>query len=204
MKKNILILITLMLTNVIFASQIFSKTQQGTYIPVMMYDTIKSTKSYYEGIKTTKAESYYTVLCITQDEVLSNIKFHDAYKIDISNKSFSFKTKKGKALLIDNDTEIEYIKISDSVNYYSAYDFFLQEEILLNIAKKNPKLKIEKASIIYDNEEWDIDKDQWHYSDKIEIILFSKTSRQYIGYSKGNFYSLKESEDLQKALDKEL
>ena len=93
MKKIITISIILTLSAMLFAAVKVSKKNQGTYIPLSMYETVQKTKSYSEGILACSEEGMYTVLCVTENEILSNVKFHDAFKLKDSEIDFSFKIK---------------------------------------------------------------------------------------------------------------
>ena len=157
MKKKIAILLILSSIGLLFANG-YSTKEQGTYIPLTMYETIKEWKSYYKGISATSSKDFYTVLCVTENEILSNVKFHDAFKLNNSEINFSFITKKGKKIILDNKTGIEYIKISNSTDYYSAYNDFLTDFIVKPLAKANPTIKLKKSIITIDGENWIIDK----------------------------------------------
>ena len=52
------------------------------------------------------------------------------------------------------------------------------------------------------NEGWKIDKDQWHYSDGIQVILYSPEEWKYIGYANEKLYLLEDGEELKKVLGK--
>lgn len=204
MKKKLAILLILAIGCFLFAEEKYSAKDQGTYIPVKMYEVVKSAKSYEAGIKATNSSDYYTVLCVTKSEILTNIKFHDALKLNNNEIDFEFKTKKGTKVIIDNKTGIEYIKISNSTDYYSAYNDFLEKTVLKAIEKMNKNLILKTSKIIFNGEEWQIDKDQWHYSENLQIILYSKTSKSYVGFFDFKAYTLKNGENLVKTLDSEI
>ena len=90
MKKVFLFLTILLVTCCFYSCGKKEKNEQGTYIPLKMYETVKETKSYYEGIKTTYDAKFYTVLCVKEDGIYSNVKFHDAYKLNPSEIDFTF------------------------------------------------------------------------------------------------------------------
>ena len=69
------------------------------------------------------------------------------------------------------------------------------------LSKKNSTIKINKSVITFESEQWEIDKDQWHYSENLQIILYSKSSRKYVGFLDNKAYSLKNGSDLKKILD---
>ena len=72
------------------------------------------------------------------------------------------------------------------------------------LAKENPKISIKNSVITFDGKEWKIDKDQWHYSDDFQIILYSESSKEYVGFVDNKAYSLKDSEDLKKVINFEI
>ncbi len=204
MKRIISISIILTLSAMLFAVAKMSKRNQGTYIPLLMYETIQKTQSYSEGILACSEEGMYTVLCVTENEILSNVKFHDAFKLKDSEIDFSFKNKKGKTYLTDKRTKIEYIKISNSSDYYSVFDQFLSDNILKEISRMNSNVMVEEDKITFNAKKWRIDKDQWHYSSGIELILHSVSTDDYIGFSNGKIFTLKNGDDLKKILDVEV
>lgn len=204
MKKIITISIILTMSAMLFAGVKVSKKNQGTYIPLSMYETVQKSKSYSEGISACAEEDMYTVLGVKENEVLSNDKFHDAFKLKDSEIDFAFKTKKGKTYLTDKKTKIEYIKISDSTDYYSAFDQFLSDNILKEISKGNSNVMVEDGKAIFNGYAWEIDKDQWHYSSGIDLILYSVEAGAYIGFADGKIFTLKDGEDLLKVLDVEI
>lgn len=204
MKKLFTILVILTMACSLFARGSSEEKEQGTYIPLSMYETVEDTKSYSEGITLTSSKEYYTVLCVTENKILSDLKFHDAFQLSKNEIDFSFLSKNGKRYLTDNNTGIEYIKISDTTDYNAAYNDFLLQTVMKSLAKENPNISIKNSVIIFDDKEWKIDKDQWHYSEGLQIILYSDSSKEYVGFVDGKAYSLKDSEDLKKVLDKEI
>lgn len=204
MKKTFLILVILTMVYSAFAKGSSEKQEQGTYIPLAMYETVEATKAYSEGIALTSSKEYYTVLCVTENEILSDLKFHDAFQLSKDEIDFSFSSKNGKRFLTDNKTGIEYIKISDSTDYNAAYNDFLFNTVMKSLAKENPNISIKNSVITFDGKEWKIDKDQWHYSDDFQIILYSESSKEYVGFVDGKAFSLKDAEDLKKVVDKEI
>jgi len=203
MKKAFLILVILTMVCSMFAKGSSEKQEKGTYIPFAMYETVETTKSYSEGIALTSSKEYYTVLCVTENKILSDLKFHDAFQLSKDEIDFSFSSKNGKRFLTDNNTGIEYIKISDTTDYNAAYNDFLLQTVMKSLAKENPNISIKNSVITFDGKEWKIDKDQWHYSDDFQIILYSESSKEYVGFVDNKAYSLKDAEDLKKTLDKE-
>ena len=139
MKKTFLILVILTMVYSVFARGSSENTEQGTYIPLAMYEAVEETKSYSEGIALTSSKEYYTVLCVTENKILSDLKFHDAFQLSKDEIDFSFSSKNGKRFLTDNNTGIEYIKISDSTDYNAAYNDFLFNTVMKALAKENPK-----------------------------------------------------------------
>ncbi len=201
MKKTFLILVILTMVYSVFAK---GSSEQGTYIPFAMYEALEETKSYSEGIALTSSKEYYTVLCVTENKILSDLKFHDAFQLSKDKIDFSFSSKNGKRFLTDNKKGIEYIKISDSTDYNAAYNDFLLNTVMKALAKENPKISIKNSVITFDGKEWKIDKDQWHYSDDFQIILYSESSKEYVGFVDNKAYSLKDSEDLKKVINFEI
>ena len=204
MKKAFLILVILTMVCSMFAKGSSEKQEKGTYIPFAMYETVETTKSYSEGIALTSSKEYYTVLCVTENKILSDLKFHDAFQLSKDEIDFSFSSKNGKRFLTDNNTGIEYIKISDTTDYNAAYNDFLLQTVMKSLAKENPNISIKNSIIIFDDKEWKIDKDQWHYSDGLQIILYSESSKEYVGFVDNKAYSLKNGDDLKKVVDKEI
>ena len=188
----------------LFAKGSSENTEQGTYIPLAMYETVEATKSYSEGIALTSSKEYYTVLCVTENKILSDLKFHDAFQLSKNEIDFSFSSKNGKRFLTNNKTGIEYVKISDSTDYNAAYNDFLFNTVMKALAKENPKISIKNSVITFDGKEWKIDKDQWHYSDDFQIILYSESSKEYVGFVDNKAYFLKNGDDLKKVVDKEI
>ena len=186
----------------VFARGSSENMEQGTYIPFAMYEAVEETKSYSEGIASSK--EYYTVLCVSENKILSDLKFHDAFQLSKDEIDFSFSSKNGKRFLTDNNTGIEYIKISDSTDYNAAYNDFLLNTVMKALAKENPKISIKNSVITFDGKEWKIDKDQWHYSDDFQIILYSESSKEYVGFVDNKAYSLKDAEDLKKVINFEI
>lgn len=201
MKKRLLILVILTMFFSVFAKENFTNTENGTYIPLRMYKTVETTKSYSEGIVATSSSDYYTVLCISGNKIISNLKFHDSFQLSENEVDFSFSSKNGKRFLTDNKTGIKYIKISNSTDYFAAYNDFLIDTVMKELSKKNSTIKINKSVITFESEQWEIDKDQWHYSENLQIILYSKSSRKYVGFLDNKAYSLKNGSDLKKILD---
>jgi len=204
MKKTFLILVILTMVYSVFAKGSSENTEQGTYIPLAMYEAVEATKSYSEGIALTSSKEYYTVLCVTENEILSDLKFHDAFQLSKNEIDFSFSSKNGKRFLTDNKTGIEYIKISDTTDYNAAYNDFLLQTVMKSLAKENPNISIKNSVITFDGKEWKIDKDQWHYSDDFQIILYSESSKEYVGFVDNKAYSLKDAEDLKKVINFEI
>ena len=188
----------------VFANELFISENLGTYIPYSMYENVEKTKSYYEGISATNETGFYTVLCVTEKGILSNVKFHDAFMLQDNEINFAVETIEDTKFLIDEVTGIDYIKISDSTDYYAAYEEFLKEMVLEEIALKNSNLRLEDSKIFFKDEEFIIDKDQWHYSENLQIILYSKATRNYIGFLNNKAYSLMDGDELQKVLDSSL
>lgn len=204
MKKIIASFFIIFAINSLFANEILKKENHGTYIPYKMYEIVEKTKSYYKGISATNETGFYTVLCVTEKGILSNVKFHDAFMLQDNEINFAVETIEDTKFLIDEVTGIDYIKISDSTDYYAVYEEFLKEMVLEEIALKNSNLRLEDSKIFFKDEEFIIDKDQWHYSENLQIILYSKATRNYIGFLNNKAYSLMDGDELQKVLDSSL
>ena len=154
MKKRLLILVILTMFFSVFAKENFTNTENGTYIPLRMYKTVETTKSYSEGIVATSSSEYYTVLCISGNKIISNLKFHDSFQLNEYEVDFSFSSKNGKRFLTDNKTGIKYIKISNSTDYFAAYNDFLIDTVMKELSKKNSTIKINKSVITFESEQW--------------------------------------------------
>jgi len=192
MNKKLIIFVMMASLTLLFAETKYEPKYKGTYIPLAAYTEIINTKSYYNAILATKGADFYTVLAFQEDMIRSNISFHDSYAINYSDVDFSFSNKDQNFYLTDKKSGIKYIRISESVDYYEAYDLFLTENLLI-------KLNING---LVQNENWKIDKDQWHYSDGIQVILYSPEEWKYIGYANEKLYLLEDGEDLTKVLGK--
>lgn len=205
MKRKVIFVICFFCVFSLFASEKITNSKKGTYIPVNMYEEVKNSKVYYKGIEATNIKGLYTVLCITDNGILSNEKFHDSFKINENEVDFSFKSKKGKYYLIDEKTGISYIKISDSEKYYDAYNAFLKENILEKIIVENAKIETKEMTVFVNENEYMIDKDQWHYTEGLSLIMYSKDRKTYIGLceedGKYYVYTLKNGDIFQKIVD---
>jgi len=204
LKKGWLIVFVLLgaMFSSLSAQGLYDKKYEGTYIPESLYDSVVKTNSYYEGIKASDKPDVYTVLSIGK-QIFSNVKFHDSYVPE--GTKFSFEEKSNTVILTDTKTNITYRRISDSTDYYDAYSDFLMDNCMASLKGNSIDYEIiknpENASTvrIFGNE-WFIDKDQYHYSEGIKLILYRKNYRPYIGIiekdGKDCFYTLKNVEEL--------
>lgn len=181
----------------ISAENLYDAKYNGTYIPEIVYNTVVETNSYYEGIKASNNTDIYTVLSLG-DMIMSNLKFHDSYAP--SGLKISFEEKSDTIILTDTKTNVTYRKISDSTDYYSAYDNFLLVYCMLFLKNNTIDYEISNGKVKIFDKEWYIDKDQWHYSEGIKLILYEKTHWTFIGIvekdGKDCFYKLKNEYDL--------
>ena len=79
MKKVFVLFICLFCVNFIFAQENYPTEFEGTYIPVPFYEKILATESYSQSIKETKEINFFDVLCLKNNEFVSNRKFHDRF-----------------------------------------------------------------------------------------------------------------------------
>lgn len=175
MKKIILSILLFALSLNLFSQEVYPKNFEGTFIPVDFYNEVLKTKSYSQSIKNTSNINFYTVVCLRNNNFWSNVKFHDGYLIKEPN--FEYLTKNEVQYLLDKNTNFEYIKISDSTDYYSAYRYFLFENILKQILPTNfPSVKIQDNKFFIFNKEWQIDIDQMHYYENFNLSVYSQDS----------------------------
>lgn len=210
MKKIVIIsCIFCFLTSSLFSQEVYPKNFEGTFIPVDFYNEVLKTKSYSQSIKNTNNIEFYTVVCLRNNNFWSNVKFHDGYLIKEPN--FEYLTKKEVQYLLDKNTNFEYIKISDSTDYYSAYKHFLFENVLLkNLPTDFGNVKAEKDSLFIFNKEWKIDIDQYHYYNDLALIIYNYENRNTykLGLQKKDdkiiLIALKDSEGLSTFPEREI
>ena len=210
MKKIVLIsFIFYILTSSLFSQEVYPKNFEGTFIPVDFYNEVLKTKSYSQSIKNTNNIEFYTVVCLRNNNFWSNVKFHDGYLIKEPN--FEYFTKNEIQYLLDKNTNFEYIKISDSTDYSSAYKHFLFENVLLkNLPTDFGNVKAEKDSLFIFNKEWKIDIDQYHYYNDLALIIYNYENRNTykLGLQKKDdkiiLIALKDSEDLSTFPEREI
>ena len=210
MKKIVLIsFIFYILTSSLFSQELYPKNFEGTFIPVDFYKKVIETASYSQSIKNTKNIEFYTVVCLRNNNFWSNVKFHDGYLIKEPN--FEYFTKNEIEYLLDKNTNFEYIKISDSTDYSSAYKHFLFENVLLkNLPTDFGNVKAEKDSLFIFNKEWKIDIDQYHYYNDLALIIYNYESRNTykLGLQKKDdkiiLIALKDSEGLSTFPEREI
>ncbi len=77
-KRIIIVALYLCFSSIAFSADFYPSKYEGTYIPVRFMEVLKSSGSYYQSIKQTKKSSFYDILCLRNNEIYSNLKFHDA------------------------------------------------------------------------------------------------------------------------------
>ena len=212
MKKIVLIsFIFYILTSSLFSQEVYPKNFEGTFIPVDFYKKVIETASYSQSIKETKSIKFFDVLCLKNNEFVSNRKFHDRFNLKTEQINFDFITKDDVQYLLDKNTNFEYIKISDSTDYSSAYKHFLFENVLLkNLPTDFGNVNAEKDSLFIFNKEWKIDIDQYHYYNDLALIIYNYENRitYKLGlqkkYDKIVLYTLKDGEDLSTLPEREI
>jgi hypothetical protein len=212
MKKIVLIsFIFYILTSSLFSQEVYPKNFEGTFIPVDFYNEVLKTNSYSQSIKETKSIKFFDVLCLKNNEFVSDRKFHDRFKLKTEQINFDFITKDEVQYLLDKNTNFEYIKISDSTDYSSAYKHFLFENVLLkNLPTDFGNVKAEKDSLFIFNKEWKIDIDQYHYYNDLALIIYNYESRNTykLGLQKKDdkiiLIALKDSEGLSTFPEREI
>ncbi|MBP3448857.1 MAG: hypothetical protein J6K22_00165 [Spirochaetaceae bacterium] len=210
MKKIVIIsCIFCFLTSSLFSQEVYPKNFEGTFIPVDFYNEVLKTKSYSQSIKNTNNIEFYTVVCLRNNNFWSNVKFHDGYLIKEPN--FEYLTKNEVQYLLDKNTNFEYIKISDSTDYYSAYRYFLFENILKQILPTDfSYVKIQDNKFFIFNKEWQIDIDQYHYYNDLALIIYNYENRNTykLGLQKKDdkiiLIALKDSEGLSTFPEREI
>ncbi len=209
MKKIILSILLFALSLNLFSQEVYPKNFEGTFIPVDFYNEVLKTKSYSQSIKNTSNIKFYTVVCLRNNNFWSNVKFHDGYLIKEPN--FEYLTRNEIQYLLDKNTNFEYIKISDSTDYYSAYRYFLFENILKQILPTNfPSVKIQDNKFFIFNKEWQIDIDQYHYYNDLALIIYNYENRNTykLGFQKKDnkiiLIALKDSEGLSTFPEREI
>ena len=210
MKKIVIIsCIFCFLTSSLFSQEVYPKNFEGTFIPVDFYNEVLKTKSYSQSIKNTSNINFYTVVCLRNNNFWSNVKFHDGYLIKEPN--FEYLTKNEVQYLLDKNTNFEYIKISDSTDYYSAYRYFLFKNILKQILPTDfPSVKIQDNKFFIFNKEWQIDIDQYHYYNDLALIIYNYENRNTykLGLQKKDdkiiLIALKDSEGLSTFPEREI
>lgn len=212
MKKIVIIsCIFCFLTSSLFSQEVYPKNFEGTFIPVDFYKKVIETASYSQSIKETKSIKFFDVLCLKNNEFVSNRKFHDRFNLKTEQINFDFITKDDVQYLLDKNTNFEYIKISDSTDYSSAYKHFLFENVLLkNLPTDFGNLKAEKDSLFIFNKEWKIDIDQYHYYNDLALIIYNYENRNTykLGFQKKDdkiiLIALKDSEGLSTFPEREI
>lgn len=194
--------------NILFANE-YDSVYCGTYIPEDFDNAIKNTQSYYEGIKATQGDKYYSVLVLTPNNVWINIKFHDKAQFEFSEIDFSFEEEYGQTILTDNIMNVRYVKISDSTDYYKIFN----EYIFTNIYLQSPIKSFEITNrgdntIRIWNTTWYMVTDFYAYPENAKLLFYSETDGFYLAISEVNglnyLYTVLNTSDIQKKLDYKL
>lgn len=210
--KKILLIVGLILwfSIIAFTDDLYPSKYEGTYIPVVFKDILEASESYYQSINKTKGIKFYDVLCLRKNKIYSNLKFHDAFQLNDTKVDFTYLEDNNIYYIIDNQTFVQYIKISDSTDYYSAYQQYLCKTILSkNIPDGFTEIAINDIGFIYLNKVWKIDLDQYHYGDDVLLILYNDGGNgEYLALVKENhttdLYRMKYGEDLFQILDRKI
>ena len=211
MKKIFLSFLCFLFSIFIFAQEKYPTEFEGTYIPVPFYEKILETESYSQSIKDTKEINFFDVLCLKNNEFVSNRKFHDRFVLQEDQINFDFLTESTGKYLLDKNSEIKYKLISSSTDYNSVYRHFLFENVLLkNLPVEFGNVKAENDCLFIFNKEWKIDIDQYHYYNDLALIIYNYENRitYKLGlqkkYDKIVLYTLKDGEDLSTLPEREI
>lgn len=211
MKKIFLSFLCFFFSIFIFAQEKYPTEFEGTYIPVPFYEKILETESYSQSIKDTKEINFFDVLCLKNNEFVSNRKFHDRFVLQEDQINFDFLTESTGKYLLDKNSGIKYKLISSSTDYNSVYRHFLFENVLLkNLPTDFGNVKAENDCLFIFNKEWKIDIDQYHYYNDLALIIYNYENRitYKLGlqkkYDKIVLYTLKDGEDLSTFLEREI
>ena len=178
MKKVFVLFICLFCSNFIFAQENYPTEFEGTYIPLPFYEKILETESYSQSIKDTKGINFFDVLCLKNNEFVSNRKFHDRFILQEDQINFDFLTESTGKYLLDKNSGIKYKLISSSTDYNSVYRHFLFENVLLkNLPTGFENVKAENDCLFIFNKEWKIDIDQYHYYNDLALIIYNYENR---------------------------
>jgi hypothetical protein len=131
MKKIFFVICVFAFNLNLFAQELYPKNFEGTFIPVDFYKKVIETASYSQSIKETKSIKFFDVLCLKNNEFVSDRKFHDRFKLKTEQINFDFITKDEVQYLLDKNTNFEYIKISDSTDYSSAYPVESPDKLMI-------------------------------------------------------------------------
>ena len=211
MKKIFLSFLCFLFVIFIFAQEKYPTEFEGTYIPLPFYEKILETESYSQSIKDTKEINFFDVLCLKNNEFVSNRKFHDRFVLQEDQINFDFLTEPTGKYLLDKGSGIKYKFISESTDYYSVYRHFLFENVLLkNLPVEFGNVKAENDCLFIFNKEWKIDIDQYHYYNDLALIIYNYENRitYKLGlqkkYDKIVLYTLKDGEDLSTLPEREI
>lgn len=211
MKKIFLSFLCFLFSIFIFAQENYPTEFEGTYIPLPFYEKILETESYSQSIKDTKEINFFDVLCLKNNEFVSNRKFHDRFILQEDQINFDFLTESTGKYLLDKNSGIKYKLISSSTDYNSVYRHFLFENVLLkNLPVEFGNVKAENDCLFIFNKEWKIDIDQYHYYNDLALIIYNYENRitYKLGlqkkYDKIVLYTLKDGEGLSTFLEREI
>lgn len=211
MKKVFVLLICFICATFVFAQENYPTEFEGTYIPVPFYEKILETSSYSQSIKDTKEINFFDVLCLKNNEFVSNRKLHDRFVLQEDQINFDFLTESTGKYLLDKNSGIKYKLISSSTDYNSVYRHFLFENVLLkNLPVEFGNVKAENDCLFIFNKEWKIDIDQYHYYNDLALIIYNYENRitYKLGlqkkYDKIVLYTLKDGEDLSTFPEREI
>ena len=93
MKKIFFVICVFAFNLNLFAQELYPKNFEGTFIPVDFYKKVIETASYSQSIKETKSIKFFDVLCLKNNEFVSNRKFHDRFNLKTEQINFDFITK---------------------------------------------------------------------------------------------------------------
>jgi hypothetical protein len=178
----------------------FSNDKMGTYMPILFINEFNRTNNYREAMIINQ-NRYYDVICVNKNIVYSNLKFHDQFAIKPDDvKLFIFNVNNGIMELTDKNG-YKYIKISEDLNYYSAYRKYINNH-LINILTGFRQNIIAKTDdgFIYNGKRWILNLDILNYpQDDNFMYFFEQRNGEYIGIqyirNEIRFYSFEAADD---------
>ena len=105
MKKIFFVICVFSFNLNLFAQEVYPKNFEGTFIPVDFYNEVLKTNSYSQSIKETKSIKFFDVLCLKNNEFVSNRKFHDRFNLKTEQINFDFITKNKRGWVIQRRTK---------------------------------------------------------------------------------------------------